>query len=89
VEQAVWGCWAARAEKKGKGRGKRGLGFFQTFSNSFFKLLNYKLFSKIKHFKPFASFQIILKTFKTSLPHTKKIPCKQNMMHKHLLLLNY
>jgi hypothetical protein len=28
VKQAVWGCWAARAEKKEKGRGKRGFGKF-------------------------------------------------------------
>jgi hypothetical protein len=33
-------------------------------------VFNFKFFSKCKHFKPFASFQIILKTFKTSHPHT-------------------
>jgi hypothetical protein len=38
VKQAVWGCWAARAEKKEKGRGKRGFGKFSfVFFNFCFK----------------------------------------------------
>jgi hypothetical protein len=43
-------------------RGERGIGkvlFFLTFVLNLFKLSNYKLFSKFKHFKPFASFEII------------------------------
>jgi hypothetical protein len=53
-----------------KGRERDWEGFvFLTFVLNLFKLSNYKLFSKFKHFKPFASFQIIFK--KTLLPHTK------------------
>jgi hypothetical protein len=61
------------AERKGRERVWEVLeSFFQTFSNSFFKLLKlnsfsnfkFKLFSK--HFNPFQNFQNIFKTFKTS-----------------------
>jgi hypothetical protein len=67
-------------------RGERGVKSFLFFFNLFKSFSNFKLFSKFKHFKPFASFQIISKSFKTSHPHSKT-PCKQNMMHKHLLPL--
>jgi hypothetical protein len=68
----------------GKGQRENVEGF--VFLNLFKSFSNFKLFSKFKHFKPFASFRIILKSFKTSHPHSKT-PCKQNMMHKHLLPL--
>jgi hypothetical protein len=42
--------------------------FKTLFLNSF---RTSKFFSNFKHFKPFACFQIILKTFKTSHQHTK------------------
>jgi hypothetical protein len=83
------GGWAGGL--KGRG-GVKGLGSFFSFFFFFFNLFktfsNFKLFSKFKHFKPFASFQIILKSFKTSHKQIIKA-CIQNMMHKHLLLLNY
>jgi hypothetical protein len=78
------GGWAGGL--KGRG-GVKGLGSF-FFLNLFKSFSNFKLFSKFKHFKPFASFQITLKSFKTSHKQIIK-PCIQNMIHKHLLLLNY
>jgi hypothetical protein len=86
-------CWAAgvagpragkerrEGEKREEGFGKFS-SFFQTFSNSHFKLLKLNSFQNTKIFKTF------LKAFKTSHKQIIK-PCIQIMMHKHLLLLNY
>jgi hypothetical protein len=82
------GRWAGRAERGKRGEGLGSFSFFVFFFNLFKSFSNFKLFSRFKHFKPFASFQIILKSFKTSHKQIIK-PCIQNMMHKHLLLLNY
>jgi hypothetical protein len=81
--------WAAGFGPKGRG----GLGFClfvyffsKPFSNLFkltFQTFEIELFSK--HSK---IFKIFLKSFKTSHKQIIK-PCIQNMMHKHLLLLNY
>jgi hypothetical protein len=89
--RAAYGGAARAGGLKGRGAVK-GLGsfffnLFKSFSN--FKLKHLFNFSTLKLFKPyFSSFQIILKTFKTSHKQLIK-PCIQNMMHKHLLLLNY
>jgi hypothetical protein len=66
--------WAGMRE----GEGER-FGVFLFFLN-LFKLLKIKLFSNLKTTNLFQNFQNILTTFKTS---------HQNMMLKHLLLLNY
>jgi hypothetical protein len=83
----------------GKGKRKRGGGgllgwaerrgrerVWEVFFNLFkltFQTFEIELFSK--HSKIFKTF---LKSFKTSHKQIIK-PCIQNMMHKHLLLLNY
>jgi hypothetical protein len=81
--------WAAGFGPKGRG----GLGFclfiyffFQTFFKPFqTHISNFEIELFSKHSK---IFKIFLKSFKISHKQIIK-PCIQNMMHKHLLLLNY
>jgi hypothetical protein len=81
--------WAKR-----RGRERVWEVFFSFFNFCFkpFQTLNSNIFltfQTLKLFKPYySSFQIIFKSFKTSHKQIIK-PCIQNMMHKHLLLLNY
>jgi hypothetical protein len=79
-----------RAAGLGRDEGVKGLGFclfflnlFRTFSNSHFKLLKLNSFQNTPRFS-----KHFFKSFKTSHKQIIK-PCIQNMMHKHLLLLNY
>jgi hypothetical protein len=63
--------WASGDKRAGREKGReRGWAGFLLFLNLFKSFSNFKLFSKFKHFKPFPSFQIILKSFKTSHPHS-------------------
>jgi hypothetical protein len=64
------GRWRKAGQRAERKRGRERVRSFSFFFNLFKSFSNFKLFSKFKHLKPFASFQIILKTFKTSHPHT-------------------